>query len=823
MGVKPATIMTDAAPNIPHRTLAEIDREFEQLGCLGHGGFGSVFLAKKRCSGRHLAIKVMLLDEEDSENQQSFLRELDAVVKLNTDKSQNRDLAIVLFREWFAGPGFACIVMNFANGGTLLQQIQSQAGKDPYSERRIAFYALQLSEALAFAHERNVFHHDVKSANVLIDASEAGKLLLADFGTSVAAGEAAVGFTPNYASPELLSAHRREEYEGLPAEKIDAFGLGCILFELLTCQSLADLSGGQHQTLGDYISEGPGLDAALNLPCVRLPWLSENHHQYRRNVKMVGYSHALGSVIKTLLQPNPENRWPPSQLQKPFRNDPRSPLISPNVLAAQTPIPGAPVTIDNVQFGMFVQRGVHWNDGEDDGGPGSIGVVVKLDEDAGYTSVAFPSRTTGKDVETLCCRIGANSKFELQVGPLPLPNFYGNPSEDRPNGAMTSTNLSKYHVGQLLNENCMIVGIIQEHDVLLVAPMKRIQIPSIGPSPTNALGISFAAPRVPQRPPESWKDSEGILLEVNDPEERQDILELFYASDGGMDANRYEVTSLKRVQSTVQWDAYARTREAIAADNWGVTNEKRLFHGTLSAVSAETLLSQCADFYQGLCRSLGGKPFERMQFAKKASLAHLDNSWSRRSGDLKTTVLARVTLGRVLNQYESPSALLNYHSKRFGSGSFRCQTPSQVCPEYIITYKDSSQQATGSVALQRRLVRAARPGQRGGSTSSHLASLSPMAIGSQARNYFAAVATAQHKIENSSFNASAPNKGGSSSKLCVVCLERPVCRILLPCGHPCLCMECSTAQGISKLRKRCPECRTKIKLVSNIYGRVVND
>jgi hypothetical protein len=86
---------------------------------------------------------------------------------------------------------------------------------------------------------------------------------------------------------------------------------------------------------------------------------------------------------------------------------------------------------------MFVQRGVHWNDGENDGGPGSIGVVVKLDDDAGYTSVAFPSRTPGKDVETLCCRIGANNKFELQVVPWPLPHFYGTTNENRPpNGVL---------------------------------------------------------------------------------------------------------------------------------------------------------------------------------------------------------------------------------------------------------------------------------------------------------------------------------------------------------------------------------------------------
>jgi serine/threonine protein kinase len=88
MGIRPVTtIMTGAVPNIPHRTLAQIDREYEKFGCLGHGGFGSVFLAKKRSSGTHLAIKVMLLNEKDSENRQSYFRELDAAVKLNTDKS----------------------------------------------------------------------------------------------------------------------------------------------------------------------------------------------------------------------------------------------------------------------------------------------------------------------------------------------------------------------------------------------------------------------------------------------------------------------------------------------------------------------------------------------------------------------------------------------------------------------------------------------------------------------------------------------------------------------------------------------------------------
>lgn len=43
---------------------------------------------------------------------------------------------------------------------------------------------------------------------------------------------------------------------------------------------------------------------------------------------------------------------------------------------------------------------------------------------------------------------------------------------------------------------------------------------------------------------------------------------------------------------------------------------------------------------------------------------------------------------------------------------------------------------------------------------------------------------------------------------CVVCLEAPKTRIMVPCGHFCMCDECN-----AQLRKReCPMCRTAIAL-----------
>jgi len=93
------------------RTLALIDRDYSSVGCLGVGGFGSVFLARKRGSGRRVALKVMPMDTSDDEEYESFTRELESVVGLNdsADKGRQRDLNIVYFEDWFISGSFACI------------------------------------------------------------------------------------------------------------------------------------------------------------------------------------------------------------------------------------------------------------------------------------------------------------------------------------------------------------------------------------------------------------------------------------------------------------------------------------------------------------------------------------------------------------------------------------------------------------------------------------------------------------------------------------------------------------------------------------------
>ncbi len=93
--------------------------------------------------------------------------------------------------------------------------------------------ALQLAEALAFLHAREVCHRDLKPSNILLDP--AGKPLLLDFNLSTSATEGFVprGATLSYAAPEQLHSFLSERAEALD-ERADLFALGVIVYELLT-------------------------------------------------------------------------------------------------------------------------------------------------------------------------------------------------------------------------------------------------------------------------------------------------------------------------------------------------------------------------------------------------------------------------------------------------------------------------------------------------------------------------------------------------------------------------------------------------------------
>lgn len=811
----------------------QLDGEFEQLGCLGHGVSSSVFLARKQQSGRKVVLKMMPPSEQDEQGNNSeqgssgedLLREMRALKRLNSRDARNRDLGVSFLEQpVIANTSTRLVrglVLQYVEGGTLAQEIDSKAKNtdasygDTYTERRIAWYALQLADALAFCHERQVYHMDIKSPNVLVDRRNGGTLILADFGSALvgAKNQEPVGFTEIYGAPELLTAYHNDELASgrLDAEKMDAFGLGCILFEMLCCRKLVDLT--EQETLAEFIKNHNGNGTSfLDLPCIRLPWLSASSEQQQP----AGYSPALKSLVQTLLQKDPQHRWTPSQLCTPLREDILSPLLADFVVAARQAVPGCPVTVDNVQFGMFVQRRVaDWNDGDADGGAGSIGVVTQLEADAAFCTVSWP--IPGQ--EPILCRIGASGKYELQVGPTTLPDFFtGNMDTIRNSGVVEDIDTNQFCQGQIVNRNCMVVVIIAPRRRLLVAPIDRFSIP---PSPVNPIcfpPVTIVGPSSNDQSrnnvPSLWQGFSN-MIEVTDVDERRSVSERFHSEYEITPGNSaFEIRSIVRVQSEELWQMYSQQRDAVAFENWGLANERRIFYGTGSIAPVDLVRrpSEICDLFR--CRDINGALSSKIVLSVTNQMAGADSSAHLLTSGWRQVVQLRVTLGRALHSNHGGTATVpvTYHSEVDPHDNVSIRNPFQISPEYIVSYK-------WTPPTPRRVVRAMRP------TSSN----------STRQGGNAQVATSPNYVYPQQAHPSptalpAGSNGVASSqpvpentKMCVICLSHPVSFILLPCGHPCLCETCSSTQTLARLHWNCPECRQRIGTAARFYGRVAND
>ncbi|MGE3174964.1 MAG: tetratricopeptide repeat protein [Planctomycetota bacterium] len=97
-------------------------------------------------------------------------------------------------------------------------------------EARLRLFCV-VCRAVHHAHRNLIVHRDLKPGNILID--DAGQPKLVDFGIArpVLDGGETVGaaFTPDYASPEQLAGQP-------PTTAVDVYGLGVVLYELLTGQ-----------------------------------------------------------------------------------------------------------------------------------------------------------------------------------------------------------------------------------------------------------------------------------------------------------------------------------------------------------------------------------------------------------------------------------------------------------------------------------------------------------------------------------------------------------------------------------------------------------
>ena len=191
---------------------------------LARGGMATVYRAEDRAAGVEVAVKVLRREIAAAVGPERFLREIRILGML-----RHRNI-VPLLDSGQAGGGLY-YVTPFIPGSSLQRRLQRE-GQLPLAE--VLRIGRDVAAALDHAHRSDVIHRDVKPGNVLMGDDRA---LVCDFGIAraveMAGGDRlpsssglALG-TPAYMSPEQATG-------GSIDRRTDVYGLGCLLYEMLT-------------------------------------------------------------------------------------------------------------------------------------------------------------------------------------------------------------------------------------------------------------------------------------------------------------------------------------------------------------------------------------------------------------------------------------------------------------------------------------------------------------------------------------------------------------------------------------------------------------
>lgn len=196
---------------------------YEILDEIGQGAMGTVYRARDPLIERTVAIKtvpIAQLQQEGADAESRFLREAQSAGRLSHPN-------IVTIYDVGEADGLAYIAMEYLPGRTLRDLMD----KGPMPLDLALDTAMQMAEAMAFAHEHGVIHRDIKPANVVVTGKR-GQIKLTDFGIAhlVNSDHTQAGQmlgSPRYMSPEQAMGR---EVDG----RSDIFSLGAVLYEMLT-------------------------------------------------------------------------------------------------------------------------------------------------------------------------------------------------------------------------------------------------------------------------------------------------------------------------------------------------------------------------------------------------------------------------------------------------------------------------------------------------------------------------------------------------------------------------------------------------------------
>ena len=242
------------------RTLTPTADRFKWEGELGRGAMGLVTLARDVDLDREVAVKRLIGGMKvDPASLTQFLGE----ARLTGSLEHPNIVPVYELGRMEDGQPF--FVMRRLRGRTLARILDRLGEGDAavagqFSRTRLLTIFLQICSAVEFAHAQGVIHRDLKPANVVV--GDFGEVQLIDWGIAervgdvdapVEGGPMVAAGTPGWIAPELLQG-----VEGaVVPRRTDVFGLGAILFQMLSLEPPARGVDTEELLLGAVVLDSP--------------------------------------------------------------------------------------------------------------------------------------------------------------------------------------------------------------------------------------------------------------------------------------------------------------------------------------------------------------------------------------------------------------------------------------------------------------------------------------------------------------------------------------------------------------------------------------
>lgn len=255
---------------------------------LASGGFGKTYVARDLTFEKTVVIKefyikgtcVRTADNSVTVSQADNAPLFDAQrTKFRKEAKRLYDLAhpnIVKVHDLFDENGTSYYTMDLVEGESLRDRVKNSG---PLPEAQVWPILTQLLDALAYIHERHIWHLDIKPANVLVDSS--GHVTLIDFGASkvidndsdgTQTTSSALAYTPGYAPLEQEGRNFKSF-----GPWTDFYALGATLYNIVSGQNVP--------TTSEVVSEGAAAFAFLPQTSKKLRdlivWMMKPSHKER--------------------------------------------------------------------------------------------------------------------------------------------------------------------------------------------------------------------------------------------------------------------------------------------------------------------------------------------------------------------------------------------------------------------------------------------------------------------------------------------------------------------------------------------------------------